>query len=116
MKRDEQNLLPAHLAFYKKKWFWAVVLFLIVLCTHVYTYVYVGEEYIILSSIFLPVMLIENFTLGKIPSDYITIFLYAILLYTTFFKKKINFYTLITLITLVTGSPFLIIYFIENFV
>jgi len=115
MKTNSQKLLPEHIPFYRRRIFWGVVLFLIALYIHVYTYIYFGTEYILYSAVFLPMILFDQLVQFGVFSYTATIVLYMILIYFSLFKSKINFYALGILSILMIGSLLTMVNFIENF-
>jgi len=117
MKIDEQHLLPAHLVFYKKKWFWFLVLLGIYITTSTYmliSYSFLGYAVFLTTDTFLPYFIFSTIVQSGYLGYGITITLYAILLYFIFFRKRINYYALSILIILMLWSFYFSIDFINS--
>jgi hypothetical protein len=117
METDPQHLLPAHVPFYQRKLFWAIILFLIFIGAPVYikiAYHFTGYEIFLTTNIFF-LMLVLTSSLKTVYAIYGTIFIiYSILIYLTFFRKKINFFALVILISLMLLSFFAAINFVNG--
>ena len=102
MKIDEQHLLPEHLAFYRRRWFWGVVLFLIFVINNIYIIFEYGFslETSIFPNIIFPVLVIGGLASSETIGIASSLVLYSALLYFSLFRKTINYYTLAALIIL----------------
>ena len=119
MKINEQHLLPAHVPFYKRKWFWGVVLFLITILPYIYILYQYSEHtqlQLILSmvNIFIPIIFFGKIFQFGYFAYIATVSLYIILLYFSLFRKTINFYALGILITLMLISFYSVIDFVNS--
>jgi len=117
MKIDPQHLLPSHLPFYRRKWFWAIILSTLIVCSHLYIALkYTADFDIILASntsIFALMLgqLIGSWMYGIFSG----ISLYILLTYFSFFRKNINFYTLTILIIFIILSFVTLLNYLNNF-
>ncbi len=114
METNAQKLLPEHIPFDRKRIFWGVVLFLTALYIHIYTYAYLGVEYILYSTVFLPMILFDQLIQFGEGSYTATIILYTTLIYFSLFRSKINFYVLGILIILILVSFYSMLNFINS--
>jgi multidrug transporter EmrE-like cation transporter len=117
MRIDPQHLLPAHVPFYKRKLFWAVVLFLVFITVPAYIkliYNFDGYEIFLTANIFFLMLLLTSPLQTPYAIYGSILIIYSTLIYLIFFQKKVNFYALGILITLILLSFYATISFINS--
>jgi hypothetical protein len=112
-----EHLLAAHLPFYRRRWFWAVVLLGIIFFSHLYIALKYTTDLDILLATNTSVFAL---TLGQIVGSWLygifsAIFLYVFLIYFSFFRKEINFYTLTMLVVSMIWSFVTLLNYLNNF-
>jgi hypothetical protein len=119
MKTDPQHLLAAHVPFYRRRWFWAVVLFLITILPYIYvTLQYYESSYLVLFLVMvnmsIPLSIFDYFLQYEYAAFMATIITYSTLLYFALFRNKINFYALLVLMSLMSLSTIMLLNMIRS--
>ena len=117
MKTDPQHLLPEHLAFYKGRKFWIIVVALVFVINDIYIILKYGFslETVLLPNIMIPALLFGGITSSEILSLSLSIILYGVLLYFSLFRTKIKFWLLGTLLIFMIWSTYVLSIFPGGF-
>jgi hypothetical protein len=101
MKTDPQHLLPAHLPFYRRRWFWGAIVAIVFSLNNIYVVLRYGLSLktVLFANIIFPTLLFSEITSSEIIGISSSLILYTTLLYFSFFRKKVNFYAIAILIT-----------------